>query len=286
MKGIVLAGGTGSRLWPLTKSVSKQLLPIYDKPMIHYPISTLMLAGIRDILIITTPHDQESFINLLGDGKDLGVNFHFDTQDAPRGLAEALIIASDFLNGEKCMMILGDNIFHGNGFGQSLQSFSEVSGSHVFLYEVSTPSDYGIVELNENGRIISLQEKPIKPKSNLAITGLYVFDSLASEIAKQVTPSVRGELEITSVLENYLEQKTLNYSRMSRGTAWLDTGNFNSLHDAATYIRVLEERTGLKVACLEEIAWRNGWIDFQELRCIANLEKNKNIKEYLLKISI
>ncbi len=286
MKGIVLAGGTGSRLWPLTKSVSKQLLPIYDKPMIHYPISTLMLAGIRDILIITTPHDQESFINLLGDGKELGVNFHFETQDAPRGLAEALIIASDFLNGDKCMMILGDNIFHGNGFGQSLQNFSDVSGSHVFLYEVSTPSDYGIVELGDNERIISLQEKPTKPKSNLAITGLYFFDSLASEIAKKVLPSARGELEITSVLEKYLEKATLNYSKMSRGTAWLDTGNYNSLHDAATYIRVLEERTGLKVACLEEIAWRNGWIDTQELRFIANLEKSKNIKDYLLKISI
>jgi glucose-1-phosphate thymidylyltransferase len=286
MKGIVLAGGTGSRLWPLTKSISKQLLPIYDKPMIHYPISTLMLAGIRDILIISTPQDQESFMNLLGDGKELGVNFHFQTQDAPRGLAEALIIANEFLNGDKCMMILGDNIFHGNGFGQSLQNFTEVSGAHIFLYEVSTPSDYGIAELDENEGIISLHEKPIKPKSNLAITGLYVFDSLASEIAKQVLPSHRGELEITSVLEMYLQQKCLNYNRMSRGTAWLDTGNFNSLHDAATYIRVLEERTGLKVACLEEIAWRNGWISSQELKYIANLEKNKNIKEYLLKISI
>lgn len=286
MKGIVLAGGTGSRLWPLTKSVSKQLLPIYDKPMIHYPISTLMLAGIRDILIITTPQDQVSFMNLLGDGKELGVNFQFETQDAPRGLAEALIIASEFLNGDKCMMILGDNIFHGNGFGQSLENFSMVSGSHIFLYEVSTPSDYGIVELDENKRVISIQEKPTVPKSNLAITGLYVFDSFASEIAKQVSPSARGELEITSVLEKYLERDTLSYSRMSRGTAWLDTGNFNSLHDAATYIRVLEERTGLKVACLEEIAWRNGWIDSQALRCIANSEKNKNIKNYLLKISI
>lgn len=245
-----------------------------------------MLAGIRDILIITTPQDQQSFVNLLGDGKELGVNFHFATQDAPRGLAEALIIASKFLNGEKCMMVLGDNIFHGNGFGQSLQNFSEVSGSHIFLYEVSTPSNYGIVEFDENERIISLQEKPANPKSNFAITGLYVFDSMASEIAKQVSPSARGELEITSVLEKYLEQKALSYTRMSRGTAWLDTGNFDSLHDAATYIRVLEERTGLKVACLEEIAWRNRWIDSQDLRNIAILEKNKNIKEYLLKISI
>jgi glucose-1-phosphate thymidylyltransferase len=285
MKGIVLAGGTGSRLWPLTMSVSKQLLPIYDKPMIHYPISTLMLAGIRDILIITTPQDQDSFINLLGDGEQIGVNFQFETQDAPRGLAEALIIASEFLNGDNCMMILGDNIFHGDGFGQSLQNYSKVSGSHIFLYEVSTPSDYGIVELDKNEKIISLQEKPIKPKSNLAITGLYVFDSLASEIAKQVSPSPRGELEITSVLEKYLELKTLGYSRMSRGTAWLDTGNFNSLHDAATYIRVLEERTGLKVACLEEIAWRNGWIGSQELRSFANLDKSKNIKDYLIRIS-
>ena len=286
MKGIVLAGGTGSRLWPLTKSVSKQLLPIYDKPMIHYPISTLMLAGIRDILIITTPQDQKSFMNLLGDGKELGVNFQFETQDAPRGLAEALIIGKAFLNGDKCMMILGDNIFHGYGFGQSLQNFSRISGSHIFLYEVTSPSEYGIVELDKNMEIVSLQEKPVKPKSNLAITGLYVFDSLASDIAKEISPSSRGELEITSVLEKYLEQKSLGYSRMSRGTAWLDTGNFNSLHDASTYIRVLEERTGLKVACLEEIAWRNGWIDSQELRDIAKLEKSKNIKDYLLRISM
>ena len=284
MKGIVLAGGTGSRLWPLTKSVSKQLLPIYDKPMVHYPISTLMLAGIRDILIITTPQDQSSFLNLLGDGKELGVKFRFETQGAPRGLAEALIIASDFLNGDKCMMILGDNIFHGYGFGQSLQNFSETSGCHIFLYEVSTPSEYGIVELDKNKKIVSLQEKPSNPKSNLAITGLYVFDSLASDIAKQVSPSPRGELEITSVLEKYMEKNTLGYSRMSRGTAWLDTGNFNSLHDAATYIRVLEERTGLKVACLEEIAWRNGWINSQQLMDVANLEKSKNIKDYLLRL--
>ena len=285
MKGIVLAGGTGSRLWPITHSISKQLLPIYDKPMIHYPISTLMLSGVREILIITTPHDQESFKNLLGDGKELGVNFQYETQISPKGLAEALIISSDFLDGDSCMMILGDNIFHGGGFGQNLQQFSEVSGSHIFLYEVSTPSEYGIAEIGNLGTVISIEEKPKSPKSNFAITGLYIFDSMASGFAKQVVPSDRGELEITSVLQMYLDINKLNYSKMSRGTAWLDTGSFNSLHDASTYIRVLEERTGLKVACLEEIAWRNGWISNHELMEAANHAKNKNLKDYLLKIS-
>jgi glucose-1-phosphate thymidylyltransferase len=285
MKGIVLAGGTGSRLWPITTSVSKQLLPVYDKPMIHYPISTLMLSGVREILIITTPQDQESFKNLLGDGKSLGVNFHFVTQSSPKGLAEALIIGHDFLDGQSCMIILGDNIFHGEGFGQNLQRFSGVSGSQIFLYEVSNPSDYGIAAIDKNHKIISITEKPMQPKSNLAITGLYIFDSEASKIAKKVTPSPRGELEIISVLENYLEKGSLNYTTMSRGTAWLDTGNFNSLHDASTYIRVIEERTGLKVGCLEEIAWRNEWISTRDLHALAQLEKNKNSKNYLIKIS-
>jgi glucose-1-phosphate thymidylyltransferase len=285
MKGIVLAGGTGSRLWPITRSVSKQLLPIYDKPMIYYPISTLMLAGIREILIITTPHDQSQFKEQLGDGSELGVKFQFETQASPKGLAEALIISSDFLGGEACMMILGDNIFHGGGFGHNLQKFSKISGSHIFLCEVSTPSEYGVAEIDNFGRVLSIEEKPKKPKSNLVVTGLYVFDPFASEFAKQVTPSSRGELEITSVLQMYLDIDKLNYSKMSRGTAWLDTGSHNSLHDASTYIRVLEERTGLKVACLEEIAWRNGWITDQDLIEVANLDKNKNIKDYLFKIS-
>ena len=285
VKGIVLAGGTGSRLWPITKAVSKQLLPVYDKPMIHYPISTLMLSGIREILIITTPHDQESFRRLLGDGQELGIRYQFESQEFPRGLAEALVIGKKFLNGDSCMMILGDNIFHGGGFGHNLGKYSEISGAHIFLYEVSNPSEYGILELREDGEVISISEKPEQPKSNLAITGLYIFDAEATSIAESVTPSKRGELEITSVLEKYLENHLLNYTRMSRGTAWLDTGNFNSLHDAATYIRVIEERTGLKVGCLEEVAWRNGWISTSELRKLASLEKNKNIRDYVLKIS-
>jgi len=285
VKGIVLAGGTGSRLWPITKVISKQLLPVYDKPMIHYPISTLMLAGIREILVITTPADQESFKNLLGDGHELGVKFYFESQHSPRGLAEALIIAKKFLAGESSMLILGDNIFHGGGFGQNLQKFSNLSGSHVFLCEVSNPSEYGILEHDEKGKIVSISEKPKQPKSNLAITGLYIFDSHASVFAEQVTPSKRGELEITSVLEKYLEIQALDFTSMSRGTAWLDAGNHDSLHDASTYIRVLEERTGLKVACLEEIAWRNKWISTFNLLNLADLDKNKNIRDYLIKIS-
>ena len=285
MKGIVLAGGTGSRLWPITHSVSKQLLPIYDKPMIHYPISTLMLAGIREILIITTVEDQDAFKNLLGNGHEIGVSFQYATQSSPKGLAESLVIGSEFIDGDSCMLILGDNIFHGGGFGHDLSKFSDISGSEIFLYEVANPSEYGVVDLDIHGRIVSIIEKPKNPKSNLAITGLYIFDSNASTIAKLVTPSERGELEITSVLSAYLKLEKLNYSIMSRGTAWLDTGNFNSLHDASTYIRVLEERTGLKVACLEEIAWRNDWLSTQELMSLAILDRNKNIRDYLIKIS-
>lgn len=285
MKGIVLAGGTGSRLWPITRSVSKQLLPVYDKPMIHYPISTLMLAGIREILIITTTQDQESFKELLGSGHELGIRFQYATQSSPKGLAEALLIGSEFLGGDSCMLILGDNIFHGGGFGQDLLKFSDISGAAIFLYKVANPSEYGVVELDPSGKIVSITEKPKESKSNFAITGLYIFDSNASTIAQNVKPSARGELEITSVLENYLESGDLNYSIMSRGTAWLDTGNFNSLHDASTFIRVLEERTGLKVACLEEIAWRNNWLSTDELIWLANVDKNKNIKEYLINLS-
>jgi glucose-1-phosphate thymidylyltransferase len=285
MKGIVLAGGTGSRLWPITRSVSKQLLPVYDKPMIHYPISTLMLAGIREILIITTAQDKESFKELLGSGHELGISFQYATQSSPRGLAEALLIGSEFLDGDSCMLILGDNIFHGGGFGQDLLKFSDISGSAIFLYKVANPSEYGVVELDPWGKIISIKEKPKESKSNLAITGLYFFDSDAATIAQNVKPSARGELEITSVLEKYHESGDLNYSIMSRGTAWLDTGNFNSLHDASTFIRVLEERTGLKVACLEEIAWRNNWLSTDDLIRLANVDKNKNIKEYLIGLS-
>jgi glucose-1-phosphate thymidylyltransferase len=265
MKGIVLAGGTGSRLWPLTKSVSKQLLPIYDKPMIYYPLSTLMLAGIREILIITTPHDQKAFQELLGDGSKLGVSFSYETQPEPKGLAQAFVIGETFLSGDSCMMILGDNIFHGAGLGRDIVRDLPSSGAHIFTYEVSNPSDYGILKLDKNGKPVSITEKPVEFISNLAVTGVYFFDGKVSEIAKNVQPSKRGEMEITSIIDNYLKSGSLSFTSLSRGSAWLDTGNANSLSDAATYVRIIEERTGLKIGCVEEIAWRNGWITGDEL---------------------
>ena len=247
MKGIVLAGGTGSRLWPMTLSVSKQLLPVYDKPMIYYPISTLMLAGIQDILIITTPHEQLAFQELLGDGKQFGVNFQYSVQPKPDGLAQGLIIAEGFLDGDSCLMILGDNIFHGSGLGHQLSNSLPSSGAHIFAYEVADPSSYGVLELNSSGRALSVIEKPNIFISNLAITGLYFFDSNAASIAKKLTPSPRGELEITGVISKYLMENALTYSLLGRGTAWLDTGTPESLADASNYIRILEQRTGQTV---------------------------------------
>ena len=269
MKGIVLAGGTGSRLWPITKSVSKQLLPVYDKPMIYYPISTLMLAGIRDILIITTPDDQPAFQNLLGDGSNFGVTFTYAVQPKPEGLAQALIIGEEFLAGDSCLLILGDNIFHGAGLGQELARLLPTSGAHIFTYEVSNPSDYGVLELDNDQRPVSITEKPKHYVSNLAVTGLYFFDYQASAAAKTIKPSPRGELEITSLIEHYLKNQELTFTALTRGTAWLDTGNPNSLNDASAYIRVIEERTGLKIACLEEIAFMNSYISKSKLREIA-----------------
>jgi glucose-1-phosphate thymidylyltransferase len=276
MKGIVLAGGTGSRLWPITRSISKQLLPVYDKPMIYYPISTLMLAGIRDILVITTPHDQSQFIELLGDGSELGVSFQYAIQPEPKGLAQAFTIGEQFLSGDSCLMILGDNIFHGNGLGQELKASLPTSGAHVFTYQVSNPSDYGILESNSQGLPISIEEKPKIPKSNKAVTGLYYFDSQVPEVAKLVKPSSRGELEITSVISSYLTAKKLTVTHLNRGIAWLDTGNVVSMNNAAAYVRVVEERTGLKIGCPEEIAWRNSWISDSQLKKIAfSLEKSE-----------
>jgi glucose-1-phosphate thymidylyltransferase len=265
MKGIVLAGGTGSRLWPITRSVSKQLLPIYDKPMIYYPISTLMLAGIREILIITTPHDQSQFKELLGDGSELGVSFKYATQPEPKGLAQAFTIGEEFLAGESCLMILGDNIFHGAGLGRDIVRELPRSGAHIFTYEVSNPSDYGILEVDTEGNPVSITEKPKEYISNLAVTGLYFFDGKVSEVAKKVQPSARGEMEITSVIDHYLQSGTLTFTELSRGSAWLDTGNPDSLNDAAAYVRIIEERTGLKIACLEEIAFINQWVDNNQL---------------------
>lgn len=262
----MLAGGTGSRLHPLTKITSKQLLPVYDKPMIYYPISTLMLAGVREILLITTEADSSAFRSLLGDGSNFGVEFHYAVQPKPEGLAQALVIGENFLSGDSCLMILGDNVFHGVGLGHDLGRTLPNLGAHIFTYTVSNPSQYGILSLSKLGKPISIVEKPKNSDSNLAVTGLYFFDAQASKIAKQVTPSERGELEITSVIEKYLSYDQLTYTHLSRGTAWLDTGTPAAMHDASTYVRVLEDRTGLKIACLEEIALSQGWITHVELK--------------------
>jgi glucose-1-phosphate thymidylyltransferase len=284
MKGIVLAGGTGSRLWPITRSISKQLLPVYDKPMIYYPISTLMLAGIREVLIITTPHDSSQFKNLLGDGSDFGVSFQYATQPEPKGLAQAFTIGESFLSGDSCLMILGDNIFHGAGLGRDIVRDLPKVGAHIFTYEVSNPSDYGILEIGMEGNPISITEKPTEFISNLAVTGVYFFDGKVSKVAKDVLPSKRGELEITSVIDHYLKSGSLTYTRLSRGSAWLDTGNPDSLSDAAAYVKIIEDRTGLKIACLEEIAWKNGWIDDVELRKLALRLERSEYGSYLMKL--
>jgi glucose-1-phosphate thymidylyltransferase len=283
MKGIVLAGGTGSRLWPITRSISKQLLPVYDKPMIYYPISTLMLAGIREILIITTPHDQPQFKELLGDGSELGVSFQYATQPEPKGLAQAFTIGESFLSGDSCLMILGDNIFHGAGLGRDIVRDLPNSGAHIFTYEVSNPSDYGILEVSSDGNPVSITEKPVEFISNLAVTGVYFFDGKVSEVAKNVQPSKRGEVEITSVIEHYLKFGSLSFTRLSRGSAWLDTGNPNALSDASTYIRVIEERTGQKIACLEEISLKNGWVQASALEA-KFLGVNNDYSRYITKL--
>jgi glucose-1-phosphate thymidylyltransferase len=284
MKGIVLAGGTGSRLWPITRSVSKQLLPVYDKPMIYYPISTLMLAGIREILIITTPHDQAQFKELLGDGSDLGVTFQYAQQPEPKGLAQAFTIGEDFLADDSCLMILGDNIFHGTGLGVELKNSLPNSGAHIFTYEVINPNQYGILTLNERNRPLRVEEKPVGVGSNLAITGLYFFDNRVSEIAKGIQPSKRGELEIISIIKNYLDESNLTVTHLSRGVAWLDTGNPNAMQDASTYIRVIEERTGLKIGCIEEIAFMQKWIDADQLSILANKHGGGSYGSYLRKL--
>ena len=281
MKGIVLAGGTGSRLWPITWGVSKQLLPVYDKPLIHYPISTLMLAGIREILIITTPHDQESFQRLLGDGSKYGVRFDFRVQPNPDGLAQAFIIGESFISGEKCALVLGDNIFHGANFGTRLSQLRDVGGAHIFAYRVKDPERYGIVEFDSKGVVISIEEKPKRPKSNFAVPGLYFYDNNVVEIAKSVNPSARGELEITSVNQSYLERGLLTASVLDRGTAWLDTGTFESLSAASSFIQIIEERQGQKISCLEEVAWRNGWISDSDVLKAADEYKSSPFADYL-----
>jgi glucose-1-phosphate thymidylyltransferase len=284
MKGIVLAGGTGSRLWPITRTVSKQLLPVYDKPMIYYPISTLMLAGIREILVITTPHDKPQFKELLGDGSELGVSFQYAVQPEPKGLAQAFTIGEEFLAGDSCLMILGDNIFHGAGLGRDIIRELPTSGAHIFTYEVANPSDYGILKVDSKGSPISITEKPEEFISNLAVTGIYFFDGHVTEIAKRVKPSQRGEVEITSVIDFYLKSNSLTYTQLSRGSVWLDTGNPNSLNDAAAYVKIIEDRTGLKIACLEEISLNQGWINKDQLRSKIEQYKMNSYAKYLHQI--
>jgi glucose-1-phosphate thymidylyltransferase len=281
MKGIVLAGGTGSRLWPITRGVSKQLLPVYDKPLIFYPISTLMSAGIRDISIITTPIDQENYRRLLGDGNQYGVTFRYFIQEYPDGLAQAFLITREHIFGEKCALILGDNIFHGPGLGSQLRNYLNVNGAQVFAYQVSDPKSYGVVEFSEDGKVVSIEEKPANPRSKFAIPGLYFYDENIVGIAESISPSQRGELEISSVNQKYLENDSLNVGVLQRGTAWFDTGTFSSLHDASSYVRTLEERQGLKIGCLEEIAFRNNWIDRNDILKLADDYKSGTFSDYL-----
>lgn len=282
MKGIILAGGTGSRLHPITQGISKQLTPVYDKPMIYYPLSTLMLAGIRDILIITTPADQEQFQRLLGDGSRFGINLEYKVQPSPDGLAQAFILGADFIGNDPVALVLGDNIFYGPGLGTQLATYEQKDGATVFAYRVADPRAYGVVEFDEDFNALSIEEKPENPKSDYAIPGLYFYDSKVVEYARQIKPSPRGELEITDLNRVYLEQGKLKVEVLPRGTAWLDTGTFDSLADATNFIRTVQSRQGLSVGCPEEIAWRRGWLSDEQLRDIATPLVKSGYGSYLL----